>query len=308
MKFSSAALLMAAAMGASAHPSGHAHMHNKRANFVIANKPIPLPTTSSAPPPPPPAPTTSEAPIAVAAVPSKPPAPAPAPSKAPEAPKAPAPSSSPSSGSGEYKPFCGGNYKRATLEEIAYAGNLGAPGKYGCNLMMVDEGVADQYKYTTTFTNDGDDDQTCACFLKIGPKGLIDGFFNGNQALNFDLPVGGKRVLAADENTQGGCACGSNGAVPLTKLGQFASTWYEFDFGNESNGGWSGADASCLVSSALGLDIPGMNVCGHDTCSTIFPGGEGINAFLKGMEALDGLGLNITPGKARVEVAIGYKG
>lgn len=306
MKFSATALLLTAAIGVSAHPSGHHHAHRsvgKRGNFYMAARPAPEPTTTSVAPAP--APTTSEAPAATVQATQQ--EEEPQQEEQTEDNSSDDSNSGSGSGSGTVKPFCGGNYKRATAAEIAYTGNLGAPGKYGCNLMMVDNDVADQYKYTTTFTNDSGEDQVCACFLKIGPKGLIDGFFEGNQALNFDLPANGKRVLAADENTQGGCACG-HGSVPLTSHGGFASTWLEFDFGNTSNDGWSGADASCLVSAAYGLDIPGLNVCGHNTCSTINPGGTGTNAFLGGMEALDGLGLNIPPGKARLNVAVGYQG
>jgi hypothetical protein len=295
MKVSAAtSFLLAAAMGVSAHPSGHAHMHRsaveKRTNFVKAYKPV-----IEAP-----APVTSEEPKQTAASVPKP--------------KEEVKASNIGSGSGSssgFKPFCKGNtkrvIKRATLDEIAYTGNVGSDGDYGCNLMLIDNDVADKYKYTTTFNNESGDDQKCVCFLKIGPKGLIDGFFNGNEALSFDLPAGGSKVVAADENTQGGCTCDS-GKVPLTKNGQFAATWLEFDFGNESNGGWSGADASCLVAAAHGMDIPGLNVCGHGTCSTINPGGTGENAFLGGMEALDGLGLNLPAGEARLEVTVGYSG
>lgn len=289
MKVSAAAtLLLAVALGASAHPSGHVHMHrsmDKRGKFVMANKPEP-PAAPAAP-----APATSEAPKE-----TKPSEPAPEPKKD-------------SSSASAVKPFCNGNTKRvtkrATLAEITYAGNVGVEGDYGCNLMVVNNEVADKYKYTTTFTNESDEDQKCVCFLKIGPKGEVNGFFNGNEALDFDLPAKGKKVVAADENSQGGCACGS-GSVPLTNFGQFAGTWLEFDFGNESNKGWSGADASCLVSAAYKLDIPGLQVCGHGTCSTINPGGTGDNAYLGGMEALDGIGLNLPPGEARLEVKVGY--
>lgn len=305
MKVSAATILITAALGVSAIPSGHGHGHHihrsveRRGNFVMANKPKipepkPEPKTEAEPEP-----TTTEAPKETKAAPSKPAATS-------------SSSSDSGSGSGGYaKPFCGGNSKRliqrATDAEISYKGNVGVQGKYGCNLMVVDNDVADKYKYTTTFKNAAGDDQKCVCFLKIGPDNGINGFFNGNQALDFDLPAGGEKVVAADENTQGGCACGS-GKVPLTTDGQFASTWVEFDFGNESNDYWSGADASCLVSAAHGLDIPGLNVCGHGNCSTIYPGGTGKNAFLGGMEALDGLGLNLPAGEARLEVTVGYTG
>jgi hypothetical protein len=303
MKFSAATIALTAALGVSAIPSGHGHGHHalrsveRRGNFVIAHRPkLPEPV-----PEPPKAPETKAPEPTTTAV-----------QEAPKPTKSTAPSSGSGSNSGGYaKPFCNGNTKRiiarATDADIHYTGNVGVKGAYGCNLMVVDNDKADKYKYTTKFTNAAGTDQKCVCFLKIGADGGVNGFFKGNQALDFDLPAGSEKYVAADENTQGGCACGA-GEVPLTDKGQFASTWLEFDFGSKANDGWSGADASCLLSAAYGLDIPGLNVCGHGNCSTIYPGGEGKNAFLAGMEALDGLGLNLPAGEARLEVTVGYSG
>lgn len=290
MKFSTTTVLLTAALGVSAHPSGHAHRHahrsmEARGEFVIAKKPAPpaVPTPAPAPAPAPPA---AKAKVEV------------------EAPK----SKDTSSGDDDYVPFCEGNTKRATLAEIAYKGNIGVQGNYGCNMMLVKPNVADKYKYLTTFTNRSDKEQECMCWNKIGPDGVgINGFFIGNQALTFKLPGGGKQSVAFDANSQGGCACDPT-KIATTAFGQIASTWLEFDFGNDSNGEWSGADASCLVSAALGLNIPGMKVCGHGTCSTIYPGGKGENAYLGGMEALDGIGLNLPAGQVRLDVDIAYKG
>ncbi|KAL7912693.1 hypothetical protein GGI35DRAFT_259544 [Trichoderma velutinum] len=299
MKFSTASIFLAA-LGASAHPSGHAHKraHNSleaRGDFVIANKP------ADPSPPPVASPTPSPA------------APKPSPS-APAAPPPPAktPSSAAGQGSGPstYTPFCGGNSKRATAAEIAYKGNVGGSGPYGCNLMPVKSNLLDQYQYTVVFNNAGDD-SSCKCWNKIGADGQIDGFFNGHEALTFDLPAGGQQVLAVDSNSQFGCACGKGGPE-LTNIGQFASTWVEGDVGNLSNGGWSGFDASSIVAAANHLDIPGLKVCGTadyaDVCSTIWPGGKGDNAFVGGTEALDGLGLNIKPGKTSVIVTVNFSG
>ncbi|EHK25051.1 uncharacterized protein TRIVIDRAFT_71735 [Trichoderma virens Gv29-8] len=292
MKFSTASIFLAA-LGASAHPSGHAHKraHNSldaRGDFVIANKPAdPSPTST---------------PVAS-------PTPSPA---APPAQKAASSSSNSAAGQGSgpsvYTPFCRGNSKRATAQEIAYKGNVGGSGPYGCNLMAVKSNLLDQYQYTVVFENAGDD-STCFCWNKIGPDGGINGFFNGNEALKFDLPAGGKQVLAVDSNSQFGCACGKGGPE-LTPIGQFASTWVEGDVGNLSNAGWSGFDASSIVAAAAGMDIPGLKVCGTgaqaNTCSTIWPGGKGDNAFVGGTEALDGLGLNIPAGKTSVIVTVNY--
>ncbi|EGR52344.1 hypothetical protein MKX07_005701 [Trichoderma sp. CBMAI-0711] len=283
MKFSTTSVLLAAALGVSAHPSGHAHKraHNSaveaRGDFVMANKPAEAaPTTTSAAP---------AASTTAAAAPS-------------------------SSAPATVKPFCGGNSKRATAAEIAYKGNVGAGGSYGCNIMTVDESLVDEYQYTMVFENAGDD-TTCFCWNKIGPDGGINGFFKGNQAITFDVAAGGKQVVAVDTNSQVGCACGAGGPE-LTPIGQFASTWVEADFGNMSNGGWSGADASSLVAAAAGMTIPGLQVCGtgaaKGTCSTIYPGGKGDNAFTAGTEALDGLGLNLAPGKTSIIVTIDYQG
>jgi len=299
MKFTTTAVLLAAALGASAHPSGHAHKHAHRSlearnDFVMNKKPLP------------PAPTTTEQP---------------APAATTEAPattskKTKKPSNKGKTGSGTAKPFCGGqtytksysNKKRATIADIFYKGNIGTADDYGCNLMMVDADVADQYDHLTTFTNAGDSTQECACFNKIGPVGgEVNGFFNGKEALKFKIGPGEKKYLVADDNTQGGCSCGA-GSVALTTWGEFADTWLEFDFNSDINDGWSGADASCLVAAAEGMTIQGMNVCGHDTCSTINPGGTGTNAYLGGMEAEDGVGLNIAPGKVRLEVTLAYSG
>ena len=312
MRTSAAAtLLLAAAVSVVAHPSGiHGHRHAHRSvearDFVMATRPAgalgsdaaPLgledgdSEAASAPPPPP----------------ASPPPPPPKVNVPPPPPPPAAPPASPPAKGGKFKPFCNGApSKRATIAQIGYKGNVGAAGNYGCNMMVVDSSIASMYDYITTFTNAGGSDQECHCWNKIGPDNGINGFFTGNQALTFTIPAGGKQVMAADSNTQGGCACGT-GSVPLTSFGEFASTWVEFDFGNESNGAWSGADASCLVSASQGLDIPGLKVCGSGTCSTINPGGTGDNAYLGGMEAADGVGLNLPAGKVRLEVTVDYSG
>ena len=210
------------------------------------------------------------------------------------------------SGASGYIPFCSGQ-KRATPEQIAYKGNVGVPGNYGCNMMLVPEAVADSYPYTIKFINVGDGAERCECWNKIGPDGRNNGFFSGNQALSFDVAAAGEQHVAFDSNTQGGCAC-NQGAVPLTPFGQFASTWVEFDFENASNNGHSGADASCLVAAYYDLTIPGLKVCDSRDCSIVNPGGTGTNAYLAGMEHLDGVGLNLSPGPVRLTVTIDYKG
>ncbi|KAM3465170.1 hypothetical protein MY5147_009351 [Beauveria neobassiana] len=278
MKFS-ATVVLAAAMGASAHPSRHAHHNAHRSvvgrEFVMAQRPAP------------------PAPAATTVAPSP---------SAPEVSAVSSSSASSSPGSG-FKPFCGGNKKRATLAQIAYAGNTGGSGKYGCNIMHIDSSAASSYDYTMKFVNSGGSEEACTCWNKIGPDGGINGFFKNNQAMDFKLPANGEAYVAVDGNSQIGCACGP-GEVPTTFFGQFASTWVEADFGNESNNKWSGFDASCLVSAANGLDIPALKVCDDKTCSTIFKGGKGDNAYVGGMEADDGVGGNVAPGPLALTVTV----
>lgn len=298
MKFS-AAVILAAAIGASAHPSHHAHRHAHAQRsavgareFVMAKKPVPAPTTTSSPPPPPPPATAT---------------PKPAPPVANAAAIVDTPSSSkasPSSGGGK-KPFCNGVSKRATVAEIGYVGNVGAPDQFGCNIMEIDSNTASDYEYTIKFVNMGNQKQQCKLWNKIGRTGKVNGFFTGNEAMTFELAGNGQQTVAVEGNSQIGGAC-YPGSVPLTIYGQFASTWFEADFGNTSNQKYSGFDASCLVAAASGLDIPGLEVCGKDICSTINKGGSGTNAYLAGMEALDGVGGNLGPGPAALTVKVDY--
>ena len=209
------------------------------------------------------------------------------------------------SGARSFIPFCGGQ-KRATAEQIAYKGNVGVPGSYGCNMMNVSAAATDSYSYVIKFVNSEDRAKRCECWNKIGPDGGNNGCFAGNQALSFEVPGASEQHVVFDSNTQGACAC-SEGAVPLSPFGQFASTWVEFDFENASNGGHSGADASCLVAAAYGLNIPGLKVCDSTVCSIVNPGGTGTNSYLRGMEHADGVGLNLVPGPVYLTATIDYK-
>ncbi|KAJ6443158.1 allergen Asp F4-like protein [Purpureocillium lavendulum] len=269
MKVSAATVVLATALGVAAHPSGavHHHMH-KRMEFVKAGVPQPPPQ--------------------------------------------PAQSTSGGSGAGAktYKPFCGGsNSKRATAAEIAYKGNVGGTGdQYGCNMMIVSNDIVDKYPYAAIFENKSGKDQKCVCWNKIGPKDLIDGFFASANpgALKFELPAAAKQAVVFDQNTQGGCTCGGP-EIPITKNGMFGNTWVEYDFGNESNKQWSGADASCLAAVDEGMPASALTVCGgpENTCSIINADGTGTNAFVKGTNAMDGLGLNIQGKTLHLAVTIG---
>ncbi|KAI8311471.1 Allergen Asp f 4 [Colletotrichum sp. SAR11_240] len=253
-------VLLAAA--ASAHPSlhGHQHFHERRtvdavqerdATFIKNVAPAASSTTTS-----------SAAPAAT--------------------------SSGSSSGTGVYTPFCSGKTKRATIEQIAYSGNTGADGDWGCNMQIIDENALSLYNYTTTFTS-SKDSFTCSCFNKIGPKGLIDGAWFA--AITFTVKEGADKHVAFEADSQGSCACGPGSEVPKTFIGQFAGTWLEFDWGSTPNGGNSGADASVLVAAASSMSYYGMKVAANDkTCSWVKSDGSNEGAYMSGMEAEDGVG------------------
>ena len=286
-------LLLAGVLGAAAHPSGHAHMHRsahaKRDAPVyvknVHNKPIPKPTTTAQPEP-----TTSAAPKPAPTI----------------------PATNESSESSEFKAFCGSSSskaKRVTYDQIMYTGNTGTGS--GCpwnsNLMEVPNGAADKYKYVQKYTNAASVPYQVICGNKMGADGQLTGMFKvaGQNQLIFTLQPGETKTVAADSNTQGVCAFAPN-EVPRTTHGQYAGVWAEFDFENASNNGWSGADCSSLVAQAYNMDVPGCRMSHGGIDSTILAGGHGTNAYTKGMEALDGIGLNIMPGKTLIEVIVGY--
>jgi hypothetical protein len=306
-------LLLAGALGAAAQPSRHAHHHRhaqaKRQDAAapvdtpapvyvknVHNKPIPKPATTEKPK------------VVETPAPSPKPKPSPKPSKDDESDEE----------SGEFKAFCGGGVgaltskvKRVTYEQIMYTGNLG--NKNGCtwnsNLMEVPNNVADKYKYVQRYHNVADEPYQVICANKMGADGQLTGMFKveGQKQLIFMLQPGETKSVVADVNTQGVCAFAAN-EVPRTTHGQYAGVWAEFDFANDSNDGWSGADCSSLVAQAYKMDVPGCRMSEGGVDSTILPGGIGFNAYTIGMEALDGIGLNIIPGQTVIEVKVGFSG
>lgn len=305
-------ILLAGALGAAAHPSGHAHGHLHRSAQAHVKREGPVFVKNiHAPPIPKPQPTV-EAPPAPS--PTKAAAPAPTPKVAAPVPKPKVENteSSASSSSAEFVAFCGGSKsKRVTYDQIMYTGNTGTTSgcKWNSNLMVVPNKIADKYTYIQRYTNVASEPYQVVCANKMGADGQLTGMFkvDGQQQLVFTLKPGETKMVAADVNTQGVCAFAPN-EVPRTKYGQFAGTWAEFDFSNESNGGWSGADCSSLVAQAYNMDVPGCRMSHGGVDSTILPGGKGDNAYTIGMEALDGIGLNIVPGKTVIEVKVGFSG
>jgi len=290
-------LLLAGVLGATAHPSGHAHLHRHHHEkrdaaptpkqfFKNIHKPIPIPEPTPEPKKPEPKPTIAAAP-------------APSPAKGPS-----------DKGKPKYKPFCGNNKsKRVTYEQVMYTGNLGDHDgcEWNSNMMLVDLDVVDMYDYVAFYKNVRDEPYQVICANKMGADHELTGMFKteSHKQLIFMLQPGETKAVAADYNTQAVCAFAPN-EVPLTPFGQYAGNWAEVDFENTSNKGWSGADCSALVAMHYDMFVPGCRICGYGTCSTIWEGGKADNAYIKGMEAEDGVGLNIKPGRVRLDIEVGF--
>ncbi|KAL2021397.1 hypothetical protein VTK56DRAFT_7262 [Thermocarpiscus australiensis] len=288
-------LLLAGVLGAAAHPSGHAHLH--RSAHAKRESPVFVKNVHSRPPPKPSTEPTPTPALAAAALPTS--------------------KGSGSSETAQFIPFCSGGgsssskSKRVTYEQVMYTGNLGTDN--GCpwnsNLMVVPNSIADKYDYVQKYTNVASEPYQVLCANKMGADGKLTGMFKvaGQNPLIFTLGPGETKTVVADKNTQGVCAFAPS-EVPTTENGQYAGVWAEFDFGNASNQGWSGADCSALVAQNAGMDVPGCRMSHGGVDSTILPGGQGTNAYTKGMEGADGVGLNIPAGKTTIEVKVGFSG
>lgn len=279
-------LVLGSALGAMAAPSGHSHLHrsiHERNVFYkgIHSKVVAAPATTTTTSTPAPEATTASA--------------------------APAAASSESAASGSAPAFCGGTSKRATLAEIDSVGNVGVSGQYGCNMMVVDNSFESSYDYTAQFTNVDTETYEVVGGLKIGPTGEVNGFFD--SVLTFNLAPGETKTIAYEANTQGWVAFAPN-SVPKTSYGEWAGVWVEVDFADSNNSGWSGADCSSLVAASQDMSVPGCQVCDPttNTCSTIYQGGSGVNAFIAGTANDDGLGINKAPGPLHLAVKVGYQG
>lgn len=307
MQLTQLLLLAGSVIGVAAHPSGHVHAHAHlhrsaleerapppRKQFVKNVRPklkaLKASTTSAS--------STSAAPTATPSV-----APPPVASAAPSA--------------GKYIPFCSegkgsSKAKRVTVAQVLYTGNTGtgAGCAWNSNIMIVPNDIANLYTYKQKYTNVASEPYEVVCFNKIGPAGGLTGMFDvaEQSPLRFMLSPGETKTVVTQENTQAVCAFSPN-KIQKTPLGQFAGNWAETDSGNASNNKWSGADCSSLVAQHYNMDVPGCKICSSDTgndCSIIKPGGVGINAYTKGMEELDGIGLNIPAGGYSMDIAVGY--
>ncbi|KAL5606919.1 hypothetical protein BROUX41_003295 [Berkeleyomyces rouxiae] len=199
-------------------------------------------------------------------------------------------SSSASTSTGTAKQFCSGSSKkRATSADISYVGNTGTATNWGCNIMEIECNTMSLYLYTMEVSSTGGT-FSCSHFNKIGPEGKIDGFWY--SALDFTINGGEKKCFAFDKNTQGGMACSAGTSVDRTTIGQLSGTWAEYDYGSDVNSDNSGSDVSVLVAQAAGRKFIGMSIANPSgtICSWVKSDGTNFQAYMSGMEDLDGVG------------------
>lgn len=331
-------LVLGAALGASAHPSRHGHLHNKARQVekrtdgewitaVIDGETVSWqmsgdyynPTTSSLSSTATSIPTAVATPTAivaaehVAAVASS--------SSSSTAAAATSTGSSSSSGSGtgttiaSYSPFtelCGSSAKRATKEQIAATGNTGDDGDYGCNYAVTSSAtVAEQYDNYVKFSGVSEDN-TCYYWNKISKSGGINGWMtNEDSYWSFPLSSGETKYLVVDNGTYGGATCQPSSVAPVVNSDTgLLYTWIEWTFVDELSG-WSDVDASSIQAELAkgtvnGLEVSADSISG--VISAISPNAASIvNAFNKDLIDADGLGVQCA-GPLKVNANFAYTG
>ncbi|KAI9737409.1 MAG: hypothetical protein M1834_009563 [Cirrosporium novae-zelandiae] len=189
-----------------------------------------------------------------------------------------------------------------------YVGNVGNP--WGSNIIIVDADVASEYKYTVRFMLDCDCDDTwfVSIWNKIGPDGLMDGWY-GHSAVSFTLTDGDIVWVAFDENSQGAWGTAKGTSLPTDSYGGYDSTWGEFDFGDGENSEWSGWDVSDIQAVNAGATVQGMRICTADfsQCSIITSNGDYVdNAYTPSTSSTGGIGGVLTAGAVTLWCRVDY--
>ncbi|KAJ5215267.1 Allergen [Penicillium cinerascens] len=191
---------------------------------------------------------------------------------------------------------------------VSYKGNVGKP--YGSNIIEVSSMDAKKYQYVVQFDGPQIGQWTLVIWNKIGPDGLVDGWF-GHACKSFTLAPGQTLYIAFAEDSQGGWTAAPGPYIPTDSYGGYAATWGEFAFGSSINWGWSGFDVSAIAAQNAGLEVQGMKICDNliGTCSFISPkASKSDNAYLYNNREVDGIGGNVAPGPVRLVVTLDYQG
>lgn len=190
---------------------------------------------------------------------------------------------------------------------IFYKGNVGIP--WGSNIIEVSADEAKQYKHVAEFKGAIKEPWTLVFWNKIGPTGLLDGWY-GHSALTIKISPGETKYVAFDDDSQGGWGAAPGDDLPRDMFGGYACTWGEFDFSSTVNRGWSGWDVSAIQAQAAGFEVQGMKICDHlgQGCSIIASNAASIiNAYDKALAGVDGIGGNVPGGNAvRLSVELDF--
>ncbi|KAJ5582540.1 hypothetical protein N7535_001160 [Penicillium sp. DV-2018c] len=197
--------------------------------------------------------------------------------------------------------------KRVGSSDWDYIGNIGSP--WGSNIIRVEEDVASKYKHVIRFENENDKAWTVVLWNSYGPSGGLNGFWSPNKALSFTVEPGHSTYVAIDDNSQGGWGAAEGEGIPTNYVGQYASTWGEFDMSSEKNDGFSGWDVSCIIPQLAKMEIDGMRICDHtgDKCSSISKGASKvIQAYTAADQGKPDLAVSQGAGPVRLVVNLGW--
>lgn len=229
------------------------------------------------------------------------------------------PSSSSSSGSSNWADYpSNGEYtttgfgsstasKRVGALDWDYIGNVGSP--WGSNMIRVEEDAASGYKHVIRFENDNSKAWTVVMWNSYGPSGGLNGFWSPNQALSFTVEPGHSIFVAIDDDSQGGWGASEGEGLPTNFVGEYASTWGEFDMSNSQNDGFSGWDVSCIIAQLADMHIAGMQICNHEgeKCSSISQGAASVvSAYTSADQGKPDKAVAQSAGPVRLVVNLGW--
>jgi hypothetical protein len=199
--------------------------------------------------------------------------------------------------------------KRVGTLDWDYIGNVGSP--WGSNIIQVSEDNASGYKHVIRFENDNSKSWSVVMWNSYGPSGGLNGFWSPNKALSFTVKPGHSVFVAIDDNSQGGWGAAEGEDMPTNTVGEYASTWGEFDMSNTQNDGYSGWDVSCIIAELASLDIAGMQICNHagEKCSSITEGaGAVVSAYTSADQGVNDKAIAQSAGPVRLVVNLGWSG
>ncbi|KAJ9480794.1 hypothetical protein VN97_g12733, partial [Penicillium thymicola] len=170
---------------------------------------------------------------------------------------------------------------------------------------------ASQYKHIIRFENDNPKAWNVVMWNSYGPSGGLNGFWSPNKALSFTVEPDQSIFVAIDDDSQGGWVAAEGEGLPVNYVGDYSSTWGEFDMSNSQNDGLSGWDVSCIVAELASMDIAGMEICNHagEKCSSITQGaGAIVSTYTSADQGKKDKAVSQSAGPIRLVVKLGWSG